>query len=389
MRLFEISSQASICSQILIRLGPAQHQNVKESFNDHSVFENMHSRSIFSILGLSATVFAHAIEKRAPLPVPQYLPIPQSAQGYKIPAAGYYVEPFGQGAYMVTDGEYQAVFLVSTEGVILVDAPPTIGRKLLYAIGNTTHLPLTHMVYSHLHADHIGAAFLVTEKYPNIPIIAQRQTKKLLEPVDDPTRPLPNVLFDKEYTVSVGNQTLELAYKGLNHVEGNIFIYASKQKVLMLVDIIFPGWIPFSSLGETKNVPGFIEAHDQALEYDFIHYVGGHIDRSGLRADVETQREYVHDLFENCEKAINLTATNDPNVGTQAILGPITAKNPGNAWAEFEYYLDVASQYCANLTNDKWLHRLAATDVFQVSNAATMIESLRIDYGVLGPFGAM
>src|SRR4051794_38677162 len=91
----------------------------------------------------------------------QYAPIPSSAFGPAISnATSYRVEAFGGGAYMMTDDLYQAMFLVSSESVIVVDAPPTIGKNLLYAIGNTTDLPISHVVYSHAHADHIGAAYL-------------------------------------------------------------------------------------------------------------------------------------------------------------------------------------------------------------------------------------
>ena len=70
--------------------------------------------------------------------------------------------------------------------------------------------------------------------------------------------------------MQVGNQTLELDYYGNNHLPGNIFIYAPKQRVLMLVDIVFPGWIPFAYLAIAKDTAGFIQAHDIALNnYDF------------------------------------------------------------------------------------------------------------------------
>ncbi len=53
--------------------------------------------------------------------------------------------------------------------------------------------------------------------------------------------PAPTVTFSDSYTLTVGNQTLELEHKGPNHNAGSIFIYAPKQKVVMLVDVIFPG----------------------------------------------------------------------------------------------------------------------------------------------------
>jgi hypothetical protein len=37
----------------------------------------------------------------------------------------------------------------------------------------------------------------------------------------------------------------------------------------MLVDVIFPGWVPFSNLALSADVPGFIKAHEQVLAHDF------------------------------------------------------------------------------------------------------------------------
>ena len=40
----------------------------------------------------------------------------------------------------------------------------------------------------------------------------------------------------------VNGVKLELAYHGQNHCEGNIFVFAPKQKVLAAIDIVAPGW---------------------------------------------------------------------------------------------------------------------------------------------------
>ena len=39
----------------------------------------------------------------------------------------YHVEELKDGLFYMTDGAFQAMFLVSGEGIILVDAPPSIG----------------------------------------------------------------------------------------------------------------------------------------------------------------------------------------------------------------------------------------------------------------------
>ncbi|KAE9380157.1 Metallo-hydrolase/oxidoreductase [Stipitochalara longipes BDJ] len=316
---------------------------------------------------------------------PQYAPIPAGAGGIPL-VNGYGVQSFGQGAYMVTDGSYQAFFLVSTKGVIVVDCPPSIGHMMLYAIGNITSIPITHLIYSHSHADHIGAAWIFSK---DIQIIAHIDTAHHLSLTPDPTRPPPKITFQESYNVYVGNQTVELSYKGENHITGNIFIYAPIHKVLILIDVVFPGWTPFAGLGEAKSLPGYINAHAQILEYDFEHYIGGHLGRSGNRTDVLVQQEYVNDLFANCKAAINLSATSNPVYNIGDIVGPVVAKNPGNTWAVYKTYLDTLTELCANTTNEKWLGRLAAADVYQFENAGFVLESLRIDYSVLGPGGTV
>ena len=58
-----------------------------------------------------------------------------------------------------------------------------------------------------------------------------------------------------------------------------------------------------------------------------------------------------------------------------------------NAWAIFKAYLDAASAQAAAPVTKKYLGKLAAADVFTFDNAVAVVESLRIDGGVLGPFG--
>jgi glyoxylase-like metal-dependent hydrolase (beta-lactamase superfamily II) len=312
-------------------------------------------------------------------------PLPTAAKGPTIPPSGFLTMPLGFGTYVVLDGSYQAMFVVSTKGVIVIDAPPTTGINLVYAIGNVTDKPVTHMVYSHAHADHIGSAFRFAG--PHVNIIAHEETLRLLQEIPpDPLRPLPKTTFKKDYRLVVGNQTVQLSYKGENHSPGNIFIYMEKAKALMLVDVVFPGWVPFSELAVSTNIPHWIKAHEEILNFDFTHYIGGHLNRIGTREDVVTQEDYVNDLFDNCKATIALSTTNDPLLGADNIIGTVQKNNPGNRWAQFKLYLDIVAERCANITNEKWSTILGGADVFGFENAYAMVEALRIDYDVLGPF---
>lgn len=326
-------------------------------------------------------------------PTPSYTHIPPAQAGPQVNnATGYLLRDLGDGAYFITDGIYNNLFFVACESVVVVDAPPTTGHKVLRAIRTITPLPISHVVYSHSHADHIGAAYLLGSP-ANITFIAHKDTAiKLAATADYKHRPYPTLTFESSYTLQVCNQTLQLDYNGPNHEPGNIFIYAPRQKILMLVDVIYPGWTPFDKLGEVEDVPGFIKAHDQILTYDFKHFVGGHVNRPGTRHEVITQREYVQDLFAACTNAINASAmpANGSNeLSIEVLNPPIEMLNSENPWASTAWYSGILSEWAYIETGRKWRDRLAAYDVFGLSNAQVLLEHVRLDWGILGPFGVM
>src|SRR4030081_1074250 len=98
--------------------------------------------------------------------LPDFAPVPAEAFGPALNADGYFVGQIDGTLYWVTDSVYQSMFLTTREGVVLVDAPPTIGHNLLRAIASVTHASGrpskgTHLGYSHSHTDHHGAPPLV------------------------------------------------------------------------------------------------------------------------------------------------------------------------------------------------------------------------------------
>jgi hypothetical protein len=120
----------------------------------------------------------------------------------------------------------------------------------------------------------------------------------------------------------------------------SIFINLPAQRVLVLVDVVFPGWVPFAYLAESQNIPGWLEAPAQALTYPFDTYVGGHLTRLGTRNDVIIQQEYVAELK---AQAANAIATFNPATVYQTV-------DPANPWAVFRAYLDGVAAQAASAT---------------------------------------
>ena len=66
--------------------------------------------------------------------MPDYAPVPRSALGPAVNEQGYYVGRVERNLYWVTDGTYQSAFLTTSDGVVLLDAPPTIGNNIQRAV---------------------------------------------------------------------------------------------------------------------------------------------------------------------------------------------------------------------------------------------------------------
>ena len=297
----------------------------------------------------------------------RYAPVPSATHGPAIPDKGYLVEEIRGGVYWVTEGIYQAVFATTGEGVIVVDAPPNIGDKLLTAIAEVTDEPVKYFIYSHQHKDHVGRADMFP---PDTVYIGHDEVAKRLTQVQDPHRPVPTITFADDYVLSVGTQTIALSNKGVNHEAGSIFVYWQRQKILMLVDVVFPGWVPFRDFALAKNIPGYFAAHDQILAYDFTDFVGGHLTRLGNRQDVEIAKSYIDDIQTNAGQALQDTDF----MAIAAVVGF------ENKWLLFKAYLDAVAQACADATEPKWIDRLGGADVFTFDHCWMMQEHIRIDY---------
>ena len=295
-------------------------------------------------------------------------PIPDNARGPKVPPRGYLVEEIAGGVHWVTDGAYQCAFVVCDDEVIAIDAPPSIGGLVTRAIRDVTDKPITHVLYSHYHGDHIGT----TNQFPDDAVrVGQEETYSLLKELDDPARKLPDVTFKDQYRLEVGGQVVEMHYKGPNHAPGNSFLHFPKQNVLMLVDVIYPGWVPFANIAMSKHIPGFLDHHDQALEFDFDKMITGHLTRLGTREDVLTQREYMRDIRAAAQHALELTEVKRDRA--RDLVGR------ENLYVYFKTMYDAAAAEAAQPVLEKWTGRLGGVETFAVNHTFIMYQSLRLD----------
>jgi glyoxylase-like metal-dependent hydrolase (beta-lactamase superfamily II) len=308
---------------------------------------------------------------------PDYAPVPQSARGVALNDQGYYVGRVERNLYWVTDGVYQSAFLATRDGVVLFDAPPSIGHNLQRAVDEIAAAEgvsstVTHLVYSHHHADHGGAASL----FENAVRIGHEETRRLLRRDGDPARPEPDETFTDTFTLEIGGERAELAWHGSNHSPDNIYIHFPGHDALMFIDVVNAGWVPIYNVNLSEDVQGYMQAPDIVLAYPWTHFICGHLGRLATRDDVALHQQYIADIEASSREAL-------------ASVNPVPYYVQGgeNFWAGVRGHLGAVTERAARPVIAKYTGVLAAADVEELTMTTTfaIMQSLRLDKGPSGP----
>ena len=300
----------------------------------------------------------------------KFAPVPEFARGPEIPESGYRVTELGGGAYGITSGLVNTMFLATKTGVVVVDAPPDLGGKLLTGIEEVTSKPITHLIYSHAHADHIGSAHLLVRD--GVRIVAHELTARFIKEAHDDSRPVPNETFNgTKSELSIDGQKLILEYTGDWHQAGNLFIHLPEQKILTAIDSFTVKNAPFFRLLFSARVPAYFDAMDQMLRYDFQTVVSGHMALFGTPEDVQTNREYIRDLRASAAKALRMVDLRE----TAAAVG----LPDSNRQAQLKVWMDAVVARASELMPASWDTRLGGTDIFLTDNLNTVAWSLHND----------
>ncbi len=210
---------------------------------------------------------------------------------------GLHVSEIEPGLFFVTDLIYQSAFLVTDDGVVVFDAPPSFGDRLRTAVEmSAPGVPITHFVLSHKHADHNGGGYAFADidglTVIGAQVFADSLAKNPLRGVLAPTE-----TFEEALSLTVGGVPIELQTANFHANDTDVIIHLPDHQFLMAVDTITPGEAPFMNFGGTANLEGYMASFDMFLSYDFEHFLSGHVSVLGNRQDVETARDYAQDVW--------------------------------------------------------------------------------------------
>jgi glyoxylase-like metal-dependent hydrolase (beta-lactamase superfamily II) len=176
------------------------------------------------VLGVITAVGAAAIVA-APFAAEQQPAAPNVAE----------IEKVKDNLYMITGGGGNTAAFITANGVVLVDTKlANWGPAILDKVKTVTNKPVTHIINTHTHGDHVGS----NEFFPaSVEIIAQENTAANMKRMDafkDPAKAhgLADKTFGDKMTVLGGKEAIDLYYFGRAHTNGDAFIVFRDLRVM-------------------------------------------------------------------------------------------------------------------------------------------------------------
>jgi glyoxylase-like metal-dependent hydrolase (beta-lactamase superfamily II) len=212
-----------------------------------------------------------------------------------------------------------AGFVVTPAGVVVIDAlgSPVLARELIAEIKRVSGMPVTHVIVTHYHADHIyglqefkrAGARIIAQKdgreYLNSDTAQSRlaASRKDLAPwIDDGTQLVPaDEWIAGPRELVVGGVRFLLQPVGPAHTPEDLVVFLPSEKVLFAGDVVFRGRVPYVGQADSRH---WIDALNTLLAFDAAVVVPGHGPTStAAREDMELTRDYLSYLRETMRRA--------------------------------------------------------------------------------------
>ncbi len=252
----------------------------------------------------------------------------------------YILQKIGERTYYVQRYFYSTTFYVGDKGVLLFDAPEGRGKYLLQAIRDVTPLPVTALVYSHYHVDHIGDSPFWNDEAKkegvNLRIIASKATAEKMQFMNSRLPVATQVLSKKDDQFKFEKQIIELhRFVKAGHTDDHSVWLLKQEKVAHSPDLLNPDQLPMMGFAVSDTLVYHDSNLRQVEMLDWKYFIGGH-GNIGSHDDFKFQRQFLNDLRdttikvrkeESFGKLMNKTANNHADFARaqrEAIIKKVT-----------------------------------------------------------------
>jgi len=204
-------------------------------------------------------------------------------------------------------GGNTAVF-ATANGVVVVDAKnPGWGQPILDKIKELTPKPVTTLINTHTHGDHVSG----NVEFPaTVDIIVQENTKTNMEKMDifkqNNNRGMAKRTFKDKMTIGKGADQIDLYYFGPGHTNGDAIIVFPALRTAHLGDLFAGKGLPLvdsANGGSVLHYPDTLnKVHRGVKNVDTI--INGHMPTQTTWADLKTFAEFNQDFLTWAEGAL-------------------------------------------------------------------------------------
>jgi cyclase len=136
------------------------------------------------------------------------------------------VDKVKENLFVLRNGGGNTAVFITEKGVVLVDTKnPGWGPRILDKVKTLTEKPVTIIINTHTHGDHIGSNEAFS---PTVEFVAHENTKANMEKMPafagDKQAFLPKRTYTDRLSLLGGNDRVELYYFGRGHTNGDTFI---------------------------------------------------------------------------------------------------------------------------------------------------------------------
>ncbi len=233
----------------------------------------------------------------------------------------YYVQGLSQlGSGVNQNFISNAGFVITPKSVVVIDAlgSPKLAERLTAEIRKLTSLPISDVILTHYHADHIyglqyfkalGAhitAHVAAKEYiqsEGAQLRLEASRTDLAPWIDDETQlVLADTWISGPTTLKIGGWVFELDHVGPAHTPEDLTVFVPGEKLLFAGDLFFNGRLPFVGKANSSQ---WIKSLDQMLAHDAQVVVPGHGSASTTpKKDILMTRDYLKYLRTTMGQAV-------------------------------------------------------------------------------------
>ena len=231
----------------------------------------------------------------------------------------------GNGLFMFSGDGGNVVAVVDNSSTLLIDSGmDSRATELSDAIFKVAMRPVTRLVNTHCHFDHIGGNIFFGSA--GVTVVAQENVKKCLSAAQNvpfvglhdghyPPQALPTLTYSSSMTLNQGSQGITLANYGPAHTDGDTVVYISPANVVVVGDLFSNHFYPIIDLGLGGSIDGIIHALDRVLAQtdERTNIVPGH-GPVATRADLQDYRDMLVQVRERITALIAAGKTSDEAV---------------------------------------------------------------------------